>query len=421
MKALDYSCQCESGVRTGSLWSLGRMNLQNDSYVLEAVVSRLNDAIENPVGGRDQEIALEAALNLVDGADEEGITSIEDLLLRACKNSTSSMRHVIARELLLHRQRYTAPMISASISAIQIADSDVPKTIEIIDMILYSWDIDGDRKRVLSILACLLSHNERAVGLEALPRFREKLSKEPGAVLGWYAVSLLLTGNPRLCLAADRMLPSEEAPGDLDIDLSEFGLDARWVLFLARKIIGYCLGSKPGAGALLLSCLRASEDGIRPELEALVTQFFLINYPDAIGLLNARLSRTDAARKSVRRLSRAIDRYFDDLRSTGSCVTLRPSERERGLQHGRRTDQLMDAMERAKEQSELYRLVPVSTLLYGSGVIYYVDPGDGDPPRRQETSLASFQHEIEIPRLEVLDPVGLHSAMTGFRLESAPS
>lgn len=257
-EALDLSRQPQPHIRQDALSAFGRMAPENRGSILDRITERLYEVIESPDSDHDAAIAIRAALQLLDRFGERLIGVVEPLLVKACNNPPPLTRHAIALGLLGGHDSYTEAMIDASFSAIQHADRDAPATIQFIDSILGKWDLDGDRRRVLRFLRHLLSNGDNAIGLEALDSFQRKLTNGPGDLLGWYVVSLLLTGDTRLSLAAQGLLPQEEAPAGLDIDLTEFALDSAWVPFLARKILGYCLVKRAGASALLLSCLRAA-------------------------------------------------------------------------------------------------------------------------------------------------------------------
>ena len=419
-EALDLSHQPQPHIRQDALFALGRMAPEDDGSILDRITERLDEVIESPDSDRDAAIAIGAALQLLDRFGERLVRVVEPLLVKACNNPPPITRHAIAVGLHGGHDSYTEAMIDASFSAIQHVEGDAPGAIDIIDSILYQWDLDGDRQRVLRFLRHLLSNGENAIDLEALDSFQHKLTNGPGDLLGWYVVSLLLTGDHRLSRAACGLLPHEEAPAGLDIDLTEFALDSAWVPFLARKILGYCLVKRAGASALLLSCLRAASSESRAELETLVLSHFLINYPGEIEWFEASVSPNDPAEVSVQRLSSSLTRYLEGLQRTGFCAAFQPSARELLLQGQRQADLARTIWEEAKKRSVMYQLVPTSVLLYGSGSVYYVHADKDTDPQRKEMSLASFRQEIDIPRLEVLDPVGLQYAIVRFRLEAPP-
>ena len=419
-EALDLSHLPQSHIRLDALRALGRMKLAENDRILVRIVQRFDDVIESPHSDHEAAIAVEAALRLVDQVDDESVRLVESLLVKASNIRTPEVRYAIAFGLQIGWRRYTTEMINASIEAIQDARNEENATIKAVDITLYEWDLDGDRQRVFGLLRNLLSHGEDAIALGKLDNFRHKISREPGDVLGWYVTSLLLTGDHRLCIVAEGLLPYNDVPSSLDADLTPFGLDNAWVLFLARKILGYLLFRKEAATALLLSCLRAVPNNGRAELEELISSHLLVNYPGAIEQMETAIMDDDPAQVSVRRLSGVIEQYLKDLGQSGTCKAFRPSERARQLQGFRQADISRRVQKQAQEQSIISQLVHRSTILYGTGMIYYAYADEGSSPRRQETSMASFEHKIEIPRLELIDPVGLKFAIYRFRLESAP-
>ena len=225
-EALDLSRQPQPHIRQDALFALGRVAPEDDGSTLDRITERLKEVIESPDSDRDAAVAIDAALQLLNRFGEKLVRVVEPLLVKACKDPRPITRHAIAVGLHAGHDSYTEAMIDASFSAIQHVDGDAPGTIDIIDVILYQWDLDGDRKRVLRFLRHLLSNGDNAIDLEALDSFRHKLTKGPGNLLGWYVVSLLLTGNHRLSCAACGLLPQKEAPAGLDIDLMTGGYRA---------------------------------------------------------------------------------------------------------------------------------------------------------------------------------------------------
>lgn len=420
-EALDLSRQPQSDVRLNALRALGRMELDGHNKILTSMVDRLDAAIDVPICDQEPAVAIVTLLSLHGRLGEGSAGLLEPVFLKACKTPTKEMRHAIAVGLHSFWRSFTDPMIDAAFSAIQTVDKDVPDMIERIDLTLYQWDLDGDRGRVLAFLVKLLGGSESAIEIDSLKNFRHRLSEGTGELTGWYVMSLLLTGNRRLCIAAERLLPHTRAWDGLDIDLTTFGLDSHWVLFLSRKILGFVIFNRPCATALLLSCLRAVPDEGRAELEDLIMRYLLINYPSAIGQLRASITPNDSAQGSVKRLSEAIEKYLEGLRRHGLCPAFQPSERARQLQRNREEDSLRDAQKQAVGNSVLSQLVPQSIMLYGTGTIAYVHTGEPSGPIRKEIPLGTIEQTMEVPRLESIDPIGLQYTIFRFRTEAPPS
>ena len=123
-------------------------------------------------------------------------------------------------------------MIDATFSALQHTSSHEIHVINAIDSILYQWDLDADRTRIFEFLVNLFTQEDDPPDLDILGHFRHQLRDQPGDVLGWYIVSLLLTGDHALCAVAGNLLPYQQTREGLDIDLATFALTPPWILYL---------------------------------------------------------------------------------------------------------------------------------------------------------------------------------------------
>ena len=172
---------------------------------------------------------------------------------------------------------------------------------------------------------------------------------------------------------------------------------------------------------MLLTCLRSVSKEYRSELEDLIFDYFLVNYPGAIRRFKSSLAKKDPARVSVKRLSGRIEEYLDRLRQSGICDAFRPGERERWLQFQRKSDFWQKVHDDAERHSVLFQLAHKAVLLYGTRSIVYTYTSDESDPVRKEIALGSHEFTAELPRLESIDPVGLQYAILRFRSEPLPS
>ena len=407
-------------IRLDAIWALGRIvPIDNDSLITCAV-NHLERVIESPKSGNDIACSVETALILLQRTEGRVLQEIEPLLVKVCTTPDPVTFHSLAFGLQCHREYYSEVMIDMTLSALGETRKQDQETIDVIDSILYQWDLDEDRERILQFLVRILSHSDDTVELGSLDSFRHRLCQEPGSLLGWYVVSLLLTGDFRLCCAAAELLPHNESRDGLDIDLSEFSLTSPWILYLSRKLLGYCILKKESVAALLLSCLRAVSDSERDKLESLIREYFLMNYLTAIDCFEEAISTDDPAAHSVQRLSQEINSYINKLGQAGICPAFRPNEKERQLQDYRLADNFRVIQKMAESKSIFSSLVHKSTMLYGTAAISYMYTSDHGEPNRQEISLGTIEHATEIPRLDVLDPVGFHYVIHKFRTEPQP-
>lgn len=422
LEALKLVCQRHSQVRHGAIAALGAMRLDQHEDLLLQAVHCLDEAIETPSSDTSAASAIRASLELLNRLGPSRVDLIEPLVLRACERPNINTIHAITRGVYTNHTLYTEEMVDASLSAIAEFDNHVPVTIDEVDSMLYHWDIDCDRQRVLQFLTKLQGpEGGTTFDFSKLKRFGHRMRGSNGDILGWYVISLLLTGQRELCSSTFEFLPYNGIPEGLDIDLSEFSLDGPTVLFLCRKIIGYLLSRRPCASALLLSCLRVVSSDYARQLEDTVLTYFLINHPSAIDWFNEHVSSADQAYAMVKRLERRVKSYLKKLRKHGVCSAFRPSEREYRYQQHKQLDLMQGIQRNALRGSIVSQIAHQSVVLYGTGTINYMHTDGESGPHRQEAPFGSFQQTIEIPRLTVFDPVGLDSALNRFRAEPPPS
>lgn len=155
-------------------------------------------------------------------------------------------------------------------------------------------------------------------------------------------------------------------------------------------------------------------------LSDLLFDSLLINYTSAKEQLHPIANNRDDKAASMVKI--ALDRlkdYCDGLEKVGFIAELQPSERELQLEGQRRADAMSDMMQESRKNSPLASLFSESILLHGNGMVTWIDDSayrtqakNGDEQgtshlRRMEQSLASISHSFELPREEVLDPIGL--------------
>ena len=406
--------------RLDAVTSLGAMELAQHEDLHVDAVTCFAKILETPVSEFDEPTAIRAALSLLKCLGKKGASLVEPLLLKVCNSPSPNTLHHILLGFNSRKCLYTEKMVDATFSAIGSAAQYNADTIDLIDALLYQWDVEGDQARVLALIVNMLDRDDDAISIRRLDAFSHRIRSAKNGVLGWYVASMLLTGKPRVCRAANELLLLNEDAEDLDLDLSDLSLDGHKILFLCRKIIGYCLSNRSGSAALLLSCMRAIPDDFSMKIERTVFDYFLINYPVAIDWFEEQVSTEDPAQPMVTRLSNDLRTYLRGIQECGTCKAFWPSERQRRLQDYRQMDMWRTIQRDAYERSIASYIAQKSTVLYGTGSIYYLYIGDESTPRRQVSSFASHRQEMEVPGLEVLDPVGLDYAIGRFQSE-APS
>lgn len=173
--------------------------------------------------------------------------------------------------------------------------------------------------------------------------------------------------------------------------------------------------------AVLASLLRSAPNSVVEDIVELLVDPVLRNY-SGVGdkhLASVIADDTDPATPHVRTAVERHEAYLDGLKSIGTVPELRPSERQRTMEWHRHADQMNESFRAARKKSIFADLVSESTLLYGTRSVSYLQQGP-ETPRRFEVPLSSFGYSMEVPRIDIVDPVGLQQMLMAFKRESRP-
>ena len=108
--------------------------------------------------------------------------------------------------------------------------------------------------------------------------------------------------------------------------------------------------------------------------------------------------------------------FYAGLEAAGTIKELHPSDYQRDVVLQRSNDEMRAAHKKAEGNSVLLSLVRRSTILYGRRSLTYVTDYDGSQ-RAVAMDLKSFEASFELPRREILDPVGLDYMLRVYRVE----
>lgn len=234
--------------------------------------------------------------------------------------------------------------------------------------------------------------------------------------LGRAVVSWLRDGSMRLCeaLAAELWRHRDDQP-ILDLHGHLKCLPPPAVLFVCRKALGFLFMRPRSAASVLVSALRACDDEALEDAIQDHLQWLLMNYGSVCEYLS-QIDADDAAKLRVDAALAANEAYLNGLRGVAGLKEFQPSEPRRRIEHLRWADNMRVAQKQAESQSVLLGLVKRSVLLYGSHSLSFIG-NDGDKLRPVEIDLKSSSTSFELPRMEVVDPIGLDYALRVYRIE----
>lgn len=227
-------------------------------------------------------------------------------------------------------------------------------------------------------------------------------------------VRWLLTGKSELGANVRGLFAPGERGVPFDATTVGMGLTAKQQVFLCYKALGWLFTNEVVAASIMVAALRGAAKAEAEVIGNLLFDPLLTNYGgNAVDYLKT-IKRGDAAYGPVRKALKAADAFIAGLAIQAPLKELRPSEYQRSVERTHVQDMMRKAHKDAEKHSVLLNLVHRSALLYGRRAITYVH-GPGDERRAVSMDLHSFGTSFELPRSEIIDPVGLNIMLLRFR------
>ncbi len=414
----------ESGTeqqRWDALSALGQIGMSD-----EADWDRLFEALETALAVNPADTFrayfLSAIGERLKDAPAERVGALETMAGLALSDGGEHTLHSASRLLAFYPEPLSAALKARMLKALSEVDAGSQGTIGLLDIALSKMVKTGQVVEVRQLAEALVRREEGAVKLGRLASTVRAVVEHPEDALADWVVSWLLNGDHALCTAMDRvMFGAGREEWLLRIDFSRYGLRDAEYPYLARKVVGSFFLKPMLMSSLLSSLLRTAPEGVSAEVEEVFIDPVLQNYAGSTRNLLIPISEdaTDPAAPAVARAIAAQDSYLERLRAPGSVPELWPSERERQLEWERHTDSISEAMRKARRNSIFAQIATESVILYGKRAVSWVESA-GDEPRRMETAMRSISTSFEMPRVDVVDPVGLQLMLLSFRAEARP-
>lgn len=194
-------------------------------------------------------------------------------------------------------------------------------------------------------------------------------------------------------------------------------MNAEELMFLARRILGFA-HSPQQLLSLSLSMLKVDTDTLLrtiPLLRTLIVDEIGYDYPGTTieALTEAIGSETRPDIKAeIDGWRNSIKSVQDELEQLPRLNELRPPSQLQRQFALARSKQMAKAQKKASKGSIVHQIATEIPLKAGRGWFNHMHGQYGEP-----SSLKSFEYSIELPRREVLDPIG--NAIRGFHLRTA--
>lgn len=406
----------------GALNALGQMALPGDAD-WDRLIAALNATLIADPGDVIRGAILQAVARRLKGAPQARAAQLEAIAISAITPGGENVLYEAARTVAFAFSDVPNTLVDGLLDALRSVDAKHRGTIDLIDLALMKLVEVGETEKARLFVEHVLCRDESPLKFKQFNSLIHKLFQTGGPALEDWVVTWLRKGVFELCNQMDKAMFDAGADKVVfKIDFNRFGLREAEYAYLARKTIATFFLKPTVLASILTSLLRSAAPAPAAEIEALLIDPVLMNYSGVATdyLKPVADDPADPAAPAAQRALDALAAYIDGLKSIGIVRELHPSERERQLEWERHSDSMKEAMRAARKQSILGQIASESLMLYGNRAITWVDHPT-EPPRRMETKLASIGTSFEMPRVDIVDPLGLQLMLLHFRAERPPA
>ncbi|PNQ76339.1 hypothetical protein BA950_07615 [Erythrobacter sp. SAORIC-644] len=416
-RAVDFTKNGSSNQQKAAIAAFGQIDPQTDQEWSD-LVATFQEVRETADDGVTAAL-LSAATIRLKFEDCPKRAELETLIQNSLDDAGEFTLHQSADILWMSHAAISTSLKSEILNALLDLNPANTGTLDHLDHGLAELVEKGEVETVRLFLESLLKKTEGALEFKQFKSTRRSIHAADDHVFEDWVVDWFLKGDFELCCQmSDALFGAGKRETGLMIDFSRYELSDADHGYLARKAIGFLFLYPVVAASIIVSLIRSAPESVVPELEKLLLNPLLLNY-SGVGkdyLKPIAKDNKDDAHQAGKRALKALDDYIDGLGALRGVKELRPSERQRQAEWQRHTDTMAEAQRKADEKSIFADLFTKVVVLYGKRTIGYFKQGKG-APKRIETQMASHGVSFEMPRVDIVDPVGLQQMLLSFRSE----
>lgn len=401
--------------------ALGQIALSDDAD-WDRLLDAFRALLAPDPGDAIRSVLITAVARRLDGAPKDRRKPLTEIGIAAVTPGGDNTLDTTARTLAFHTDHLTTELVDTFLDALLGISGANKGTVEMLDLALAALVQKSDAERARRYLEQLLRRGDDRIELEQLDSLCYRLREIGGQTLEDWIVAWLLDGDHELCGALnDALFGAGSDEFTFRIDFARFSLGDADYAYLARKAITTFFLKQTIMASLLVSLLRTAPSEAADAVVELLIDPILINYA---GITDDYLKpiandENDPAHAAVQRALAGQDAYLKGSRSMGRVAELHPSEHERRLEWQRHSDGMAEAWRAARKKSIFASIATQSLILYGTRAVSWFEDHTKER-RRIETPMGSISHSFEMPRVDIVDPLGLQLMLLQFRAEQRP-
>ncbi|MBM3552237.1 MAG: hypothetical protein FJX45_10805 [Alphaproteobacteria bacterium] len=335
------------------------------------------------------------------------------LIMAAARDPGPGTLHGLARIIWLHNSLLNDQALRTAFLALELVNTEHIGTLRTLDMALRC--LLGTKSEALALDFLTVKLRSGSQPVKNFEMTAHELTSGAPQRLYELIVRWFLSGSIALCRNVNDLVGTNEEHA-FDTTVQPLGLTSMQQIFLCRKAIGFLFLKPVVCCSIIVSVLRAGDKDVEPAATELLFDPILLNYSGDAKEYLKRIPATDSAYSPVQNVLAKDAEFYATLNATRTIKELHPSDYQRNVIRERMHDEMQVIRKMAESNSIFFDLTHRSTILYGKRSFTYVVDQDGTQ-RAVAIDLKSFSTSFEVPRREILDPVGLDYMLRVFQME----
>ncbi|MBO6557562.1 MAG: hypothetical protein JJ957_13740 [Pseudomonadales bacterium] len=417
--AIDLLDSDNADLTKRAAFALGKLHYSESSSLPERSIELLANLA---VGSSDDELCAaitQAAHDLLQ-IDSDLLPRVVALTDTVISNGGDVTLYTASHLFGLYTKEIPNELRMTYVSHLARVKSDHQGTINNIDLGLTFLLAQPDPDVGIGFLESMMSGN-RELRISAFDSAASELLKNREQLLSRLATRWFARGSYELCRIMQELMRLQDSETSVLLEIVPTELvetDLIHLLFIARKSAGYLFFSPVTAASLIVSLLQHATDAeTKDAISGLLFETLLINYPHKTRTYLESIDGDDSLKDTLQSSIDKLDQYLKALEHVNDIQEHRSSIKHRESFFHHMSTEMSQAMKEAESNSVILSLVSRSVLLYGQKSIRYLGRGQSEPADRMVTPLQGHSVEMEVPRYQNLDPLGLELMLRRFKLE----
>lgn len=417
-KAILFTQHENINVRLKAIFAIGKINYDDNSVLLKKAL----ESLKNIVNHEDDCRLLSQAMNAVYSLyviDEKLKSEIIQIFKKILTKNDEIILNTTSEIFRFQNIKIPEELLDIILEALKNINHQNTTSLVNIDYGLHKLLELKQEEKVILFLEYVLLKNEKYLSIGNFSSaIRDILNNNQ--LLSKLVTRWFLSKNISLGKAIGDLFMSSHSK-DIQIIADKDLLTKQpegTCLFVVKKVIGWLFNRPISCISFIISIIDIANENEIDEISKLIFNPLLISFPGRVPpyLIKNKSNCSPKTQIIIDGALNKFDNFQSDIKAAIDIPELLPSQTHQEIYSRYFNQKFEDSLKTAQKNSIINKIASKSVLLYGHKSIDYIQDPNNDL-HRVEIPLKSFEHSIEIPNLEYLDPFALDYMAVVFRLE----